>query len=559
MPLAPVKMTRKVPHPVAQSAIFRQITVPSPNKGLDLSTPLTDQDPRAAVILKNLLCRRVGVELRKGSLRWSTNLGGIGTESEVVSIMSYNPPGGVSSGFFPKLFAACADGKIYDITNTTDESTVPPVSVTIPGQLSPGRFSWTNFATAATNFLCICAAGGGYWTYDNAAGWVDRTGLITPGTPATPVPAINFDFVMTWKNRLWFIVNNTGNAYYLDTGAIMGAASRFSFGPLFVHGGDLTAMASWTLDAGDGVDDKLVVVSRGGDVLVYQGTDPTIASAFGIVGKWFTARPPLGRRFMSKYGGDLYIITELGIEYMTNLLRGQGLLSQTATASDPAQRFNEVIGAEVRATRAEDYWRLIHVVGEDGVIIETPFHQPSRAKQYFFGILSHGWSEITGWPGSSFESHMGDLFYGTEDGKICKAFTGTTDDELPDGTLGRSPNWELQSSFIAPNDDKITLKRPLLLRAIFQGPAAPEFKARINTEWHTTPVPGSPPVVLSDLALWDAAIWNASFWAADVNAYSSWVGVEGLGVYFSLRMSIRGIPGTFFNSWSVTYEGGGVM
>lgn len=560
MPLRAVRPSYKPQYFAAQTPNFKQVTVPSPNKGLDLSTPLTDQDQRSAVVLENFLCRRIGVELRKGSLRWTTNLGGSGSLAKIVTLMSYHPPRDAGAVYLARQFAACDDGKIYDITGQTPESFVPIASVTIPGQLSPGRFSWTNISTAGTNYLCICTAGGGYWTFDHTGGWVNRTAFITPSPTFGPVPAIDFDFVISWKNRLWFIVNNKAEAFFLPPTSIQGIGSGFDFGALLVNGGSLAAMASWTLDGGDGIDDKLVLVGSEGDVLVYDGTDPTSIATFKIVGRWYTGRPPDGRRFMSPYGGDLYLITEVGIEYMTNLLRGQGLLdSAAANAGDPSRRFNEIIGREVRDSRGDQFWKLISLTREEGVVIQTPYSYGSQAHQYFFGVLSHGWSKLTGWPATAMNNFQGELYYGTVDGKVCKAFTGDTDDELVDGTIGVTPKWELQSAFVAPNEDRVSLKRPQLVRVVFQGPSPPEVKLQVNTEWSTVSVPGTPPIALPSEAKWDLATWDLSTWGSDINAYSVWVGTEGLGVYFSLRMSVRGVPGTLFNSWSITYEGGGLM
>lgn len=525
----------------------------SPNAGLDMSLPLPEQQPNTAVMLDNFLCRRRGVMLRHGSQRWKTNLG---APSAVLSLMAYNPPRGTASTFVPRLFAGCDNMNIYEVTSQTDEATVPPVAQAIAGQLAPGRLSYTNFSTPGTNFLVVCAAGAGVWTFDHAGGWINQTAAITGTAGAN----LQFDFVMAWKNRLWFVQNNTTKAWYLPVNSIAGAAAAFDFGALFVHGGDLKAMASWTLDAGDGIDDKLVIVGRGGDVLIYEGTDPTAAATFQIKGRWFTGRPPLGRRFLSKYAGDLTMVTELGIEYMSQLVQGRGLLDPMVPgASTPARRFNEEIGLEVRSTRDQVFWQLLAVPSQEGIVLMTPFNTANRCHQFFLGTLAQAWSRLTGWPSTAMEEFEGSLYYGTADGKVNKAFTSDTDDQLSTGVAGSMIKHELQTAFIAPQGDKMHLKRPQLVFVTFQGSRPPEVKLQINTEWSTQPVPGSPPLALITEAQWDVAKWDLGKWGADVNTYGLVVGVEGLGIYFSLRLSVRGAPGTAFNSWSPTYEQGGIM
>ena len=556
MPLQRAVPTGKSPRFSAQTKNFKHASLPPPSKGLDVSLPLPTQAPDAAVVLDNFLCRRMGVEMRAGSERWTTNLGGIGTEAVVSSLMAYHPPRGAGGAFIHRLFAGCDDTNVYEVSSQTDEATVPVVSQALPGQIVPGRLSWTNFSTPAANFLVVCAAGIGVWTFDHVGGWVNRTAAITGTAGAN----IAFDFVMSWKNRLWFIQNDTTKAWFLPVNSIAGAASQFDFGPLFVFGGELEAMASWTVDGGDGIDDKLVIVSQNGDVLIYEGTDPTTAADFRIKGRWFTGKPPSGRRFLSKYAGDLAMITERGIEYMSRLLQGLGLLDpESRDAANSARRFNEVIGQEVRSTREQTFWRLLSITGQDGVIISTPYNSVIHGHQFFFGTLAQAWSRLVGWDAVSVEEFDGEMFYGTNRGTVHKAFTGETDDALSDGTAGTLPNWELQTSFTAPNQDNTSLKRPGLVHVLFQGSRPPEIKLQINTEWSTRPVPGSPALGADVEALWDIALWDVGYWSGDINSYSTWVGVEGLGAYFSLRMKVRGAPGTVFNSWTVIYEPGGPM
>lgn len=556
MPLTAVKPLYKSMRQAAQTKINQFFMIPPSTQGLDQSQPITAQDPTTALVLTNLLPRRFGNELRAGSKRWKTNLGGLATPSPVITLMGYNPPRGIGSVLIPKLFAACVNGNIYDVTDASNEAFVPPVAVTIPGQINPGQFSHTNFSTAATNYLCICAAGGGYWTYDHAGGWVNRTALIVgPGAAAAP----NFDFVMTWKNRLWFIENNTSDAWYLPTNSIQGNASNFDFGPLFVQGGDLTAMASWTVDGGSGIDDKLVVVARGGDCLVYEGTDPSAAATFRIVGRWYVGRAPFGRRFMSKYGGDLAIVTEAGIEYMSRLLQAKGQLDPETQPDDPARRFNEVIGLDVRNTRNQRFWRFIQLASEEAAILLTPHNTKTDGKQYFFNTLSRAWCDLKGFDMACAEEFDGDLFYGTLDGTVCKAFTNNTDDELSDGTPGRTIVGEIQTAFVAPNGDPVSLKTPVLIQPLFSGPAPPQIKAQINTEWDFTPIPGSPTYVANTAALWDSAKWDVGKWSGANNNYFGWLGAQGLGAYFSLRMSVTGVPRIRYTGCKVIYTSGGPM
>lgn len=540
-----------------QPAHFNGNMFPAPMRGLDVRTTLVGQSPDTATILRNVWCRRYGNELRAGYRRWASNM------AEVVSVMSYQPPRGTGSSVQSKLFAACVDGNVYDVSSPSADGVTLTPAVNIPSQLSPGQLSWTNFSTQGSNYLCVCAAGAGYWTYDLSGGWVNRSASLTPGAGTDPT-ALTLDFVMSWKNRLWFIGNNMTKACYLPVGSIQGVANGFDFGPLFVHGGDLKAMASWTVDAGDGIDDKLVAVGGGGDVLVYEGTDPTSATTFQIVGRWFVGRPPAGRRFMGKFGGDLTIITSNGIERMSNLLQARGLLQPGAWAGqqgdDPWQRYMETIARDVRLTSDQSFWHLIYLPSEQSVFITTPHKTRLDSLQYAFGIFALGWSEMDHMPMACAELHGDDLFFGTTDGKVCKAFFGDTDDQASDGTPGSSVIADIQTSFSAVAQDLFHTKRMLMAMPMFQSTSPPSVKAQINTDWSFQGVPSSPIYTASQTAKWDVAKWDQAKYAGLPRNYFAWAGAEGLGTHASLRMSFTGDAKTTFTAWKLVTEiGRGIM
>jgi hypothetical protein len=552
MPLRAVNPSyRTAKRQAAPARTHQYDIIPAPVLGLDFVRALPLQDRGGANVLENFTVRRSGAELRPGWKRWVSNLPGV-----VNSVMVYNPPRGAGSLLIPKIFAACDDGNIYDVTDPQTEAFVPPVAVAIPGQIVPGRFSWTNFSTAATNYLCICAAGGGYWTYDTTGGWINRTGAIT-GAGAAAAP--NFDYVLSWKSRLWFIANNTADVYFLGVNAIQGSGQNFDFGPLLTHGGHLSAMGSWTVDAGNGIDDKLVLVAQGGDVLVYEGTDPASAAAFRMIGRWFAGRPPEGRRFMSKYGGDLLMITSNGADFMSRILRGRGLMDPEGPGiDDPAARYNEVIGEQVRNTYGLQFWSPIFIASEQVMMVITPFNTVITGKQHIFSALQRAWSTYAGLPIVCADTLDGVLYFGTPDGTVGRLFAAPTDDELSDGTVGREVLGRLQSAYVAPGKDVMALKRPVLVMPMFIGANAPKARVQVNTEWNSESPPGSPAYVAPVVALWDISRWDQAVWVGGLFTFQGWVGCSGLGVFMSLAMTLAGSPRTLFTSWKLVYESGGI-
>jgi len=58
--------------------------------------------------------------------------------------------------------------------------------------------------------------------------------------------------------------------------------------------------------------------------------------------------------------------------------------------------------------------------------------------------------------------------------------------------------------------------------------------------------------------VWDTGVWSQAVWLTN-NSYEGWFGTAALGYYGSLRMKLRGLPGTAFLSAHVLSEIGGVM
>ena len=102
------------------------------------------------------------------------------------------------------------------------------------------------------------------------------------------------------------------NAWYLPLNAVGGLLALIPLSGAATKGGKLLFCATWSIDAGDGIDDKLVFCTDLGELLIFTGGDPASAANWRQEGR-YEVRPPMGMNAHIGIGGDMLIATVDGI------------------------------------------------------------------------------------------------------------------------------------------------------------------------------------------------------------------------------------------------------
>ena len=333
--------------------------VPASVGGMNALDSLREMPPNDCLQTTNLMPSEYGLRLRKGYREYAH----IETDKPVNTIIPFE--GQAQSQANDRLFAVTEDG-IYDVT--IDGTVTNTLVATFADQNDGAGFGvWTEFTGLnEENYVYYADAVNGLWRYSESGGvWVQ----ITEGTGADQIENVDpttFAYVTLWKNRLWFIPRNSSTAWYLDVGAIEGTATSFTFGSKFTHGGELKAIFNWTIDGGDGIDDMLIAISRGGDVLVYQGTDPDAVStdplAFNMVGSYWIGEFPESRRVGMQYGGELYLLSTFGVISIRQLFQG---VLEIDPAVNPSAKINRFLRPDVQDNKDSFVWSM-HMYQPDG-------------------------------------------------------------------------------------------------------------------------------------------------------------------------------------------------
>jgi hypothetical protein len=553
MALTPLPHPRKyIPRRSFATQSHQAYAFPSPIAGLDSSSPLPGGNPQTAIVLNNLIPRDLGCMLRKGYRRWVSNMG-----SEIRSLMTYRSP-----SESPKHFAANSVGNIYDVTMERASSVVPTTLINVPSTIRPGEWTSLNYTTnAGQHFLVAVNPGGGYWTYDGVA-WLQHTmgsgtGQISNVDPTT------FNFVTVFKTQLVFTQTGTNVMWALPTGVIAGNMEEFDVGSLFPNGGSIAAVINWTFDGsaagglgatGGGMDNKLVIISTEGDVLVYgTGMEGLENAGFALQGRWYIGRVPVGHRFFTQYNADIAIISERGLSFMTELMRGEGFY----THAQAAARINSEVAAQVAETISDFYWEVKFLPHEQLLVIKVPELRGVIDIQWAFEVNNKAFCMLRGYPMNTVDTFNGRSYGGDYAGNVWLLFEGESDGEVDD-----VPGKDLQGSVVTSFQtlgEGTFVKRFLMVKPSFIANTAPGVIARLNAEWNLQPPNVSPPFLPQADSFWDIGLWDVAKWAGTTSSYEAWVGAVGTGRYGSLSMRVRGAADTIFVGWQAVVEGGGIL
>lgn len=520
----------KVPKKSAAAQVSQLRVSPAPVGGLNFRDSIAEMPPQDALILKNFIPKRTGTQLRPG---WQYTTSAL--EDPIVSLFSYNVPDAVNG----KLFAA-SGGDIWDVTEEP-----PAVSQASTGS-TEDHWVTTQFSTSAGNFLLAVSPGAGYWTYDGST-WTQQSITGLPSDPET---------VMVWKNRVWFTIADSSSVYYLDTiDAITGTAVQFEMGSLLRNGGYIRSLINWTMDAGIGVDDYLVVVGSEGDLGVWQGTDPTDPDKFSLRGVWYVGPVPDYGNISAAYGGDVMLISELGLVPISKLVNGQ---FSADLSQGPSSKVQSVLSPLITELKHNPSFDLRIITSSEILMIKLP-PQGAAYEQFCMNVSTGAWCTFDNMPIVSCCLFGGEFYFATDDNRIARGLYGELDQVSIDGTLGQAVQGDIQTAFNS-YDTPGNLKKFVMARPVFVTRQPPSLKLRLNTQYSTQGVAGSPSFNSDPNSEWDVDSWNLGRWSSASNTYEIWTGVFGLGYYGSLRMRVRGLGGTTtFSSYHVMGEMGGIM
>ena len=550
----------------------------SPIGGWNARDSLAEMNPLDAVELVNWFPTPSDITLRKGYTKHSTGITGA-----VDSLMNYAGPTG------QKLFAAAGTTiyeattspavSVFTITNDRFQHVMMSTAggdflVACNGQdptILYNGTAWLKIATTTTAQTISTITRGGTGNLTATLTTAAAHGLITgnqvtisgatesnyngtyiitvtgattftytmataPSANATVVGTYNilgitgvdsstFINVNLFKNRLYFTQKDTMKIWYLPVDSVGGAAEAIDFGGIARMGGYLQAMGTWTLDAGQGADDYAVFVTNMGEVMVYNGTDPTTAETWALKGVWQLGQT-FSRRCFFKWSGDLLLLTKDGLVPLASALQSSRL--------DPRVNLTDKIYyaiSQAASAYADQFgWQINYFASENMLILNIP--NGSGTDQYVMHSITKAWAKFTNINANCFEIHNDRMYFG------ASSFVGKFYDTNADaGTNIIATVQQAYSYFEARGQ----LKRFTMIRPIFSTSGGiPTIVANVNIDFETQDVTGAvtfnPATVVA--GVWDSSTWDNANWGGGLQISKVWQGVTGIGYSAGVYMKV---------------------
>jgi hypothetical protein len=501
-----------------------------------VATELANAKPGGALQMENFFPTRTGCRVRGGCLKYATI-----SSSPVLRMWTFK------AGQVEEFFAS-DETSIFNITTVADPDVIPAAAVS--GRTS-GYYSTAQTSNAASDSYLYAVNGTDSALLYDGSTWTTVTAVSSPAI--TGVTTSSLSFVWSFASRLFFIEKNTLSVWYLPVDSIGGAAQEFSLAGIFQKGGSLLFGGKWSLDSGDGLDDKCVFVSTEGEVAVYQGTNPSSAADWQKVGV-YQITPPLGANATMQAGGDLLIAVQDGIVPISEAVnKDVAALSLSAITVDiePAWK-REVIARQLIP------WEIIKWPTNNMMVVSLPVVSDGQATLCYVKNLETGsWGYYTGWDTRCLGLFANQGYYGNNSGTVhAMEVTGTDDGELYTCTYVGLPD-----HIKTPGATKVVHSA----RATFQSniPFTPKISVSTNYQVRLPSAPSSTSDLVSDL--WDVGLWDVAMWdgGSAMTVSTKWVSVGKTGFVISPQVQITcgttPRPTTELIAFDVIYERAGTM
>jgi hypothetical protein len=497
----------------AAQATTMPTSLPPPLKGWNARDPFEAMDPQDAITLDNWYPDYAGCTTREGCRQFASTDG-----VNPVQTLAVWRRGSQSA------LVAAAGKQLWNVSSGAG-------GAPIGSGYAADWWGWANFSGRL--FLANGEDPVQIWEGPGAADAAPSGFVIDPASGFNPSYINAMNGVQVIHNRLFFWTGRDAGFWYGPLLGIQGTLSYFPFDMLVPHGGAVIGIDVLTYDAGTGIAAYTTFFLSTGEMLSYQGTDPTNPANWSLVGIYVIAAPvgPMAypHRSVLRYGGDVYIITSSDYAKLSQLLAA--LLKGTMP---PRSKVSGAVIDAVSKGRDLPGWQAIYWGFRRRLIFNVP-RADGAFDQHVYNPALDAWCRYQGMWSYCWQVWGDRLFFGGPRGMVVEHGVGAADqvDPAVESPI-RAAAQQAWNLFETPLTKRVSMVRPVV-----QSLGAANFSFSLGYDYNdpnvTVPVSQA-----STRTPWNSSPWGSP-WSSPFSVETQWSTAGGDGSAISVAIAVQAL------------------
>jgi len=522
--------------------------IPAPIGGLNAKDSYALMPETDAIIFDNFFPQPSWVELRQGK----TTLGTFSGNCE--TLMGYNALAASTS----ELFAAVNTGtvkSIYRVDNLGGGAAGSPVVGGAGGTvqaITSTQYDYLQFGNSSVSVLYALNGQDDPLLYDGTT-WHQITTTSTPYALTGGPTLSSLQFGVVYKQRIWFVQAGTFNVYYTQQTDFAGSLTLLNLGANFVQGGYLQTIVTVSVDNSAGTQDYIAFISNKGEIVIFQGYDPSQASTWYEAAHGMTGVPVgIGRRAWQQLGMDAILMTTDGFLLMSQIM----LTDRAQTQQAVSDKIRAAVSAAVLNGRTYEGWQVkLFPAGNKLLIVVPTTASPGSSYLFVQNTLSSAWAtwgNVNGELNPYCLEVFNNLLYMGSAGAVYQLDNATTEDN------GAAITATVKTAYSYMGDEE-SLKTWQMCQPVFNASGNLSLSLTLSVDFDSSVPTGTIPVSVQSQAPWNTSYWNTpTYWGQATRVIKNWLGLNGEGYCGSLYMSIasQGLSAKWFSTNFMFNKGG---